>query len=191
MRRADVAWAEPVLALALLGAAVLVGYMSLLRPIIAQHARLAERIEAERRLLHEYETEIRARPLLLKDLEALREVERERGYRIEESSGNLAALALRTLLARSASATGDGCALQSQQARPGDEAAARVRLRARLRCSVDGLRRLLHDLEGGRPLVLVESLQVRPRQARGDRRREVSVLDTTLELSARFAGDVQ
>lgn len=190
MRRFNVASAEPAAALALLLAVILGGYMSLVGPVVARHAQLAESIEAQRRLLSQYEAEIRARPLLLQSLEALRKLERERGYQIEEETGNLAALALRTLLRRSASATGEGCALQSQQDRPGGDEVARVRLRARLRCSVDGLRRLLHDLEGGRPLVLVERLQVRPRPARGARR-NVAALDTTLELSARFAGTVQ
>lgn len=192
MNRDVRAWAGPAAAGALLLALLAAGYLLLLRPAVTQYQRLTEGIRAQQRLLQEYEAEIRARPALLRQLETLRALERERGYHIAEESHNLAAVALRTLVDRSASATGNSCSIQSQQERPGaGEQATRIRVRARLRCSVEGLRRLLHDLEGGRPLVLVESLQVRPRPGRGAGNRDLTSLDTTLELSARYAGTVQ
>lgn len=185
------AWTGPALAVALLAAVVIAGYLALVRPVASHNARLAGSIEAQQRLLQQYEAEIRARPVLLEQLEAIRGLARERGYHIEEASESLAAVALRTLLDSAASVTGDSCTVQSQQERPAAGEDSRIRVRARLRCSVEGLRLLLHELEGGRPVLVVESLQVRPRPAVGGRNREAAALDTTLELSARYAGAMQ
>ncbi len=160
--------ARRVLALGILIIVVALPYWLIVRPVLDRFAAVDSEIAEQQTMLQRYAT-IAGR---LSTLESrLAAIKRDGVSADDYLVGNSEAIVAAELQNRlkTVIANADGKLASTQVLATTEEAGFRqITIRVRLNASIDGLRRVLYQLEAGRPLMFVDNLDVSSRQ---DRRR--------------------
>lgn len=154
------------LALALLGAVVLLAYLVLVHPwwtapMLEVNNDIADARERELRV----RTQLQQGPAIEKQLVAARAQQAQRPGFLPEATSELATAGLVKRLetvVQQASPGNRSCAItnRSPLAQPGNDRFAKVVVQVRLRCGTPELAAALHALEAGTPRLFVENLNV-------------------------------
>jgi general secretion pathway protein M len=175
------------LAVALLGAALLAAYGLVVAPVIAAYREVGQAIEQSQLLLERYRSLAGQRPELSARLEELEERAAKAGGYLKGPSDALAAAELqdqvRTIIERA------GGNMRSTQILPASAIdptvpLRRAGLRIQLGIDIDGLQKVLYEVETGEPYLFVDQLTVRQQRMRrrsGEPEQEPE-LDTSFEV---------
>ncbi|MGH6899267.1 MAG: type II secretion system protein GspM [Geminicoccaceae bacterium] len=177
-----------LLALALLAAVPVLGYLFVVGPVIAAYRDAGEAIAQAQRLLHGYRERAEQRPQLAQLLAA----EEARagsvtGY-LDAVDDALAAAELQVRLKGVVEAAGGELrSAQSLKVEPVDavDGVRRAGLKVRFSADVESLATILYDLETGEPYLFVDALSIRePRRQRRrrDAPEEAPQLDVMVDL---------
>lgn len=151
------------LAVALLLVMIFVPWWSRMQFYDATASQSADRIDRYQRLID-------SRPVLGKRLKALRQDLRKRNYFIAAANQELAAAELQNRVKKIV--TGAGGKLISTQKvdidKDGDT--REIEIRVRMKGDVEALAKVLHDLEGQLPIIMVQNISIRSRRTVKGRR---------------------
>ncbi|HSA81420.1 MAG TPA: type II secretion system protein GspM [Geminicoccaceae bacterium] len=180
------------LALALLAALLLAGYVFVVAPVLAAYRDTRQAIQEAQDLLQRYRTLAGERTQLTEELAALEERAAQAGGYLEGSTDALAAVELQDRVRRIIERAGGQ--LQSTQILPASavDATAPVRraaLRIQLEIAISGLQSVLYELEAGQPYLFVNELTVRQRRTR--RRANTPEEEPALDVSFEVFGYVR
>lgn len=158
------------LALGLLAALALAGWSLVVEPLYQRFAALDDSIEDSRTELGRYQRLIAATAAWRAQLAELDARQAGSGDIIAAASDTLAAASLQQRL--QASFDRHGAVARSVQALPAvaDGELMAITVRAQFTAEGDALARILYELETGRPVLFVDSLDVRRKQSRRRRR---------------------
>lgn len=153
------------MALGLLGVAVLLGYLAILRPLLGISGGYAERIEDLEFKLQRLRKIAAEKEYWLRRLEEIKRQGETEGRLISRDTAALASADLQTMIKAAVSRVGGE--LISTQVIPErkEEQFTRVAVKLRMTCSTQMLRDVLHSFESGHPLLFVENLNIRPIQS--------------------------
>lgn len=175
------------LAVLILIGVLFAGYRLVVAPVVTAYETTARSIEQSRMLLERYRGIAAQREELAAGLAEHEEVAAESTAYLEGPTGALAAAALQdhvgSVIARSGGELRSTRVLASE---PVDEVAgvSRAGLRLDLGVDVEGLERLLYDLESGEPFLFIDQITIREQRSRR-RRAEDSprpMLDVSFEI---------
>ena len=175
-----------VLAVGLLAALVAAGLVLVLL-VAGLHGKAFARLAAAERAQAAQAALLARRDSLESEVAALREAGSATDVFLPDASEAQAAATLQELV--KAAVVAGGAGLDSLETLPAEarEGARSVGVRARLTADVPGLQALLHRLESGRPLVVVEGLFVRARASLPER--GARHLDVRLDARGSLAGE--
>lgn len=161
----------PWVALGLLVAALGLVYLVCFHWFVLAHASLDERITTLEEQLTRFQIAIMQRPEIERQLEQVRRYQQTNDYFLREADQNRAAAQLTNRLKQVVAAnarTQDSCQVLSQQHKPPREPEEfeRVPVEARLRCDIDDLLPILHELESGVPLIFVDDVSIYQQRVR-------------------------
>jgi general secretion pathway protein M len=189
-----------LLALGLLAALLLAGWGVIVEPLYERFATHDDSIARSATLLESYQRLIAATPTLRAQLAELDTRQAGSGDIIAAASDTLAAASLQQRL--QASFDRHGAVARSVQALPAVAAGElmAITVRAQFTAEGDALARILYELETGRPVLFVDSLDIRRKQSRRRRRNvdageaEAEVagpLDVRIDLIGYMRGDTE
>jgi len=173
-----------LLGLALLGAARLV-----VAPLLAAYRDAAAEIEQAEFLLQRYRALAEQRPAMAERLAEQQQLAASAAGYLQGPSDALAAAQLQDRVKTVVEgAAGELRSTQILAAQPVeiDAKIRRAALRVQFVASIEGLSRILYELESGQPYLLIDELVVREQRVRSRRRNEPeteTLLDVSLELS--------
>jgi len=173
-----------LLGLALLGAARLV-----VAPLLAAYRDAAAEIEQAEFLLQRYRALAEQRPAMAERLAEQQQLAASAAGYLQGPSDALAAAQLQDRVKTVVEgAAGELRSTQILAAQPVeiDAKIRRAALRVQFVASIEGLSRILYELESGQPYLLIDELLVREQRVRSRRRNEPeteTLLDVSLELS--------
>jgi general secretion pathway protein M len=184
--------ASRLLAVALLGAVLLAGYALVVSPVIAAYQEVGQGIEQSQLLLQRYRSLAGERPQLSARLAELEQRAARAGGYLKGSSDALAAAELQDQVR--AIIEGAGGSLRSTQILPASPIDATVplrkaALRIQLGIDIEGLQKVLYDLETGQPYLFVDQLTIRPQRTR--RRSSELEVEPVLDVSFEVFGYVR
>lgn len=161
--------ASRIVALALLGAAIALPYRMVVAPLQESYQELSDQAASRRDMLGRYQRLADSREQLRQRLQTLRDNPAAQAGFLTGESETLVAAELQNLV-RSIVERGGG-RLESTQIMPPitDGVFRRVTLRVRMSADVDGLFRILYDLESMLPYLFLEGLDIVSRERRGMR----------------------
>jgi general secretion pathway protein M len=177
-----------LLAVTLLFLALWVLWQVAVGPVVASYRTTAEEITNARALLERYRGLAALRPRLVEQLGQQREEADESTSFLAGATDALAAAAMqdhaRTIID---AADGELRSTQILPAKPADETLGiqRAGLRLQFTTAIDGLQRILYDLETAEPYLFVDEIAIREQRTRRRRRDEpetAPTLDVTLQL---------
>lgn len=153
-------------ALAILAALAALAYVAVVQPVESRIATALERIDAANALLARLE--LAPASVVRPAAERAAEDAAMRSLFVEGESEAVMTARLQTLLRTAASSASDGVRLTSLRpvAAREHDGLRLIGLEARFIASLTGLQKLLVTLEGSRPLILVNSLQISPTSQR-------------------------
>ncbi|WP_456376814.1 type II secretion system protein GspM [Thiolapillus sp.] len=151
------------LSVMLLLALIFLPWWSRMQTYDAAASQSADRIERYQRLLD-------SRPLLEKRLKALRQDLRKRNYFISAANPELAAAELQNRVKKIV--TGAGGKLISTQKLDADKDGdtREIEIKVRMKGDVEALAKVLHELEGQLPIIMVQDISIRSRRTVKGRR---------------------
>lgn len=155
-----------IVAVGLLCLAVAVIYAIVLRPFIDLYADQREAISEQRQLLDRYRRYAAARADLGEQLEVLQsDRSAQEGY-LQGDSETLVAAQLQNRIRSVVQAT--GAKLSSTQVLQATDEASfrRITVRVTMTCGIVDLQKIFHQLEGGRPYLFLDNVDVSGEQAR-------------------------
>lgn len=158
-----------IVALALLAAAVALPYRLIVAPLQERYQELSDEADSRREVLARYQRLADSREQLRQRLQVLRDnPAAQAGFLIGDSE-TLVAAELQNLVRSIVERAGGR--LESTQILPSvtDGAFRRVTLRVRMSADVDGLFRILYDLESMLPYLFLDSVDIVSRERRGSR----------------------
>ncbi len=181
-----------LLALGLLGGVLLAAYGLVLAPVIVAYQEVGQEIEEAQLLLQRYRSLASQRPELSARLAGLEQQAAKAGGYLKGPSDALAAAELQDH-AR-AIIDGAGGSLRSTQILPvsAEDSKVPVRratLRIQLGISIEGLQKVLYELETGQPYLFVDQLTVRQQRMR--RRSAEAEQEPVLDVSFEVFGYVR
>jgi general secretion pathway protein M len=158
-----------IVALALLAAAIALPYRMIVAPLQERFQDLSDEAASRRDMLGRYQRLADSREQLRQRLQTLRDNPAAQAGFLTGESETLVAAELQNLV-RSIVERGGG-RLESTQIMPPttDGVFRRVTLRVRMSADVDGLFRILYDLESMLPYLFLEGLDIVSRERRGSR----------------------
>lgn len=167
-------------ALGLLVAVLGLVYLAAFHWFVLAHVGYNERIAELQDQLTRFRAAAAQRPELEQQLERVRRYQRTNDYFLREASQGQAAAQLTNRLKQvvaSNARTDNSCQVLSTQPQPvrEPEQFERVTLEVRLRCDIDDLMLVLHELENGVPLVFIDDVSIYQQRirARGGGYRDV------------------
>lgn len=154
-------WVALGLLLAAVGLVYLVGF----HWFVLSHAAYNDRIETLQEQLTRYRAAAAQRPELERQLERVRRYQQTNDYFLREATQGQAAAQLTNRLKQVVAAnarTEDSCQVLSTQPQPvrDPEQFERVTVEVRLRCDIDDLVPILHELESGVPMVFLDDVSI-------------------------------
>lgn len=160
--------ARRILALALLLALLAGAWLAVVQPLLGWRAAAGARLAEAGATLMRYRTVAGQSEEIVRQAAALRDVaEREALFLPGATEGQAAAALQDVIKAAVGSADARADSIQALEA-TADGALTRITMRVRLSADTKSLQRLLHALEAGRPVVLLDGLYVRARSFRAD-----------------------
>lgn len=169
------------LALALLGAVVLLFVFSVIVPIAGVFRENRESIEELEFRLQRYLKIIRSKEELLDRAEEVRAQIAEEGYFSMRETAALASADMQKMIKEIvAKAGGQLTSTQVVPVQEGEEF-PRIAIKVRISGSIDVLREVLYEVESARPLLIVENLNIQP--IRGVRNRLTRQLEPSDQLN--------
>lgn len=169
------------LALALLGAVVLLFVFSVIVPIAGVSRENRESIEELEFRLRRYLKIIRSKEELLDRAEEVRAQIAEEGYFSMRETAALASADMQKMIKEIvAKAGGQLTSTQVVPVQEGEEF-PRIAIKVRISGSIDVLREVLYEVESARPLLIVENLNIQP--IRGVRNRLTRQLEPSDQLN--------
>jgi general secretion pathway protein M len=183
-----------VLALGLLAAAMLGGYVLVAVPLLGTYQNNAAAIEQAENQLQRQQALAAQQPQLIERLEEEREqADAVAGY-LQGPSDALAAAQLQDRVKAVVEASGGE--LRSTRILPAEDVEAspgtrRTALRVQMIVSIEGLAEILYDLEAGQPYVLIDELSVRSQRERRRRDQRGDDGDPALDVSLELSGFVR
>jgi general secretion pathway protein M len=141
-------------------------YAILIRPLVELYGSQQQEIAEQKQLLDRYERYAAARADLTEQLEALRsDRSAQEGY-LQGDNETLVAAELQNRIRSIVQAT--GAKLSSTQVLQGSDEAnfRRISVRVTMTCNVVDLQKIFHQLEGGRPYLFLDNVDVSGEQAR-------------------------
>lgn len=161
----------PWVALGLLLAALGLVYLVCFHWFVRAHASLDQELADLQQQLGRYQTAIAQGPELQQQLERVRRYQQTNDYFLRESDQNRAAAQLTNRLKQVVAAhakTQDSCQVLSQQHKPPREPEEfeRVPVEVRMRCDIDDLLPVLHELESGVPLIFIDGISIYQQRVR-------------------------
>jgi general secretion pathway protein M len=153
-------------ALALLALAVALVYALLVRPLADAYVGQRDAIAEQQDLLDRYRRFAAARADLAEALEALRnDRSAQEGY-LQGENETLVAAQLQNRIRSVVQAT--GAKLSSTQVLQGadEQGFRRISVRVSMACSIADLQKIFHQLEGGRPYLFLDNIDISGEQAR-------------------------
>lgn len=181
-------------AVLLLVIAVLLVYLLVFHWFVLAHAAYEEELTTQRETLGRFQAVAAQSEALEERLRELRNTREDTGLFLAEGDFNEAAAAMADRLGQMVrTQAGDECQIVSRQpVRPRvQERFQRVTVNVRMRCGIEDLMLILHQLEAETPMVLVDDVNiVRPRTRRrvAGRIEEVAgVLDVRFNMSGYLA----
>ena len=158
-----------IIALALLAAAIALPYRLIVAPLQDGYQELTDEAASRREVLDRYRRLADSREELRRRLESLRDNPAAQTGFLTGESETLVAAELQNLV-RSVVERSGGRLESTQVLPPVTEGAfRRVTLRVRMSANIDGLSRVLYDLESMLPYLFVDGLDVVSRERRGAR----------------------
>ncbi len=140
-------------------------------PFVAAHMEYNERLTTLTEQLHRFRAAAAQRPELEQQLEQVRRYQQTNDYFLSETTRGQAAAQLTNRLKQLVQAnarTQDSCQVlstQPQQSRE-PEQFERVTVEVRLRCDIDDLLPVLHELENGVPLIFMDDVTIYQQRVR-------------------------
>jgi hypothetical protein len=160
--------ARRLLALALLLGAVGAIWLAVVQPLLAWRAAAEQRLAEADATLARYRVVAGQSDDIVRQAGQLRDLaEREALFLPGATEGQAAAALQDVIKAAVAAADARADSIQALEA-TADGALTRIAMRVRLSADTASLQRLLHALEAGRPVVLLEGVYVRARSLRAD-----------------------
>lgn len=152
-------------ALGLLVAALGIVYLVFFHWFVLAHADYNDRLGTLRDQLTRFRSAAAQRPEIEQQLERVRRYQQTNDYFLREATQGQAAAQLTNRLKQVVSAssrTENSCQVLSTQPQPvrDPEQFERVTLEVRLRCDIDDLMPVLHELENGVPLVFIDDVSI-------------------------------
>jgi len=179
---------QRLLALALLAVPLLLGYAVLIAPYRQLLAENRERIADLQFQLERLQKVVSRIPLWQQQLKELEAFQADNRYYLTGTTPALASAALQNLLGEVVrEADGEMASTQTLPAKS-EDGFTRIAVRIRFSASTTALRQILHTIESGRPLLIVENLTVRPMRGRRDPRTRQIVPVDKLNVDMRVAG---
>ncbi len=181
-------WVNRILAILLLGLALGLVHLVIVEPLFGSYDAAEARLEEARSRLARYR-DIAAAADRVERAAALARAERvSSGVFLVGDTDALAAAALQNTIG--ALAREAGAELRSVQSLPPEESEGlvRVRLKSQLITTTRGLKRLLHALETGRPLLFVDAVKIRARLGRIAPRTDALEVDADLMVDLTISG---
>ena len=181
-------WVNRILAILLLGLALGLVHLVIVEPLFGSYDAAEARLEEARSRLARYR-DIAAAADRVERAAALARAERvSSGVFLVGDTDALAAAALQNTIG--ALAREAGAELRSVQSLPPEEreGLVRVRLKSQLITTTRGLKRLLHALETGRPLLFVDAVKIRARLGRIAPRTDALEVDADLMVDLTISG---
>lgn len=179
-------WVSRVAALSLVVAAVLAVYILAVEPLVSAYQETDDAIRQTNENLLRYEQISRSFPVLKEQLEELAQRQGRSGVYLSGDTDALAAAQLQADVS-STIQKHDG-QLRSVQILPvaSDGDFKRVSVRVQLTATLSALTRILYSLEGRRPFVFIDNLDIKNRRARRTRRTDKDKQESEPELVIRF-----
>jgi general secretion pathway protein M len=147
-------------ALAILGALLALCYLALVRPFLEAHRRYDESIARLSRSLEQQRTLAQEEPRIQQVMNERKRIDVARRHYLAERNATLASAELQGLV-KGAVAQGRGELISMQVvSSPKQDALRQVTLRVRMRGDMGALQRMLHTLEGGLPILVVNQLSI-------------------------------
>jgi len=150
------------LALAILVAAIALVFMALVAPVAHWLGASGERADELEQQITSYQRLAASQDLIKRELDGLRRLAPNQGYYLSGTTQALAAAQMQQHINRVLQQGGaqlvSGQALDQQE--PGN---AEVRLRVRMRCTLDQLAQISHGLESGSPMLFLDNVVINAR----------------------------
>ena len=176
-----------LLLLGLVAAAVLLPWWSQMRIY-------EERIEELTDRWQRFQNMNARRPLLEARLKQINQRHQTNNYTIEAATPAVAAANLQKAVKQAVESSGGQLVSTQNLPQVMEEGHARIAIRVRMNSDMGVLAEVLHNLEGGRPLLFVENLTIRARKAyrrRGVKKVRQQGLDIKFELSGYLREDAR
>ena len=159
----------PMSRIVAIGLLCLVGataYALIIRPLVELHASQQQAIVDQQELLDRYQRYAAARADLTEQLEALRSNRSAQEGYLQGDNETLVAAQLQNRIRSVVQST--GAKLSSTQVLQGSDEAnfRRIGVRVTMTCNVVDLQKIFHQLEGGRPYLFLDNVDVSGEQAR-------------------------
>lgn len=181
-------------ALLLLLLLVLVVAVSILVPWWLKMDFYQERIAALTERHQRYANLVTRKPLLQRELKALKKQFKVSQYYIDASTPQLAAAQLQQRVKQVITRAGGKLVSTQNLPRPEKDGDKKVAVRVRMNGDTDVLVKVLHDLEAGKPLLFVENLSIRSRkrvEGRRKKRKTIYSNDLHFDLIGYQRGAIQ
>lgn len=182
-------------ALGLLVAALGLVYLVAFHWFVLAHAGYNDRLETLRDQLTRYRSAAAQRPELEQQLQRVQRYQQTNDYFLRQTTQGQAAAQLTNRLKQVVSSnarTDDSCQVLSTQPQPvrEPEQFERVTVEVRLRCDIDDLAAVLHEVENGVPLVFMDDVSIYQQRirARGGGYRDV-FLDVRFKMYGYLRSD--
>ena len=179
-------WVSRVAALSLVVALFLAVYVLAVEPLVSAYQETDDAIRQTNENLLRYEQISRTFPALKQQLDELAQRQGRSGVYLSGDTDALAAAQLQADV--SATIQQHDGQLRSVQILPvaSDGDFKRVSVRVQLTATLSALTRILYSLEGRRPFVFIDNLDIKNRRARRSRRNKKDQAETEPELVIRF-----
>lgn len=175
------------LAIALLAALLAAVYLVVVDPLLVAYRDSEESLQVLRKRLAGYQRVAAERPQLEQALESAGPVQEQEDLFLRNSSRALAAAELQAYARVTVEdAGGSLVSTQPLTGEQGEEASRRVSVRVRMTGTIEALQAVLHRLEAGPPLALLEEVSINRRPQRRTSRTRTAEPELDWQLDVRF-----
>ncbi len=180
--------------LALLGVILALVLAAILVPWWQKMSFYGERIDQMAMRIGKFESMLARKPALERELQELRKQQNRTHYHLSAQTPALAAADLQQRVKRAVEGNGGQLVSTQNLTDPKDEKLVEVVIRVRMNGDASSIARVLHELESGKPLLLIDNLTIRSSKryrGRGRNRQVEFHQDTHFDLIGFLRGGGQ